>query len=198
LVGHRFIATTFQFVAQAAYCDVNAAKSIVLIGMMGAGKSSVGRCLQQRTGLARLDTDEMVAAQFGIPIAQIFEKHGEERFRIAETDVLRKLAPERPAIVVTGGGIVGNTENLDLLKQLGTVVWVTADEATLFERASRRNDRPLLQQKNPRAVFSKLFRERESLYAAAADLRVDTSALTHDEVAETILNRLEEVTTLQQ
>jgi len=198
LVGHRFIATTFQFVAQAAYCDVNAAKSIVLIGMMGAGKSSVGRCLQQRTGLARLDTDEMVAAQFGIPIAQIFEKHGEERFRIAETDVLRKLAPERPAIVVTGGGIVGNTENLDLLKQLGTVVWVTADEATLFERASRRNDRPLLQKENPRAVFSKLFRERESLYAAAADLRVDTSALTHDEVAETILNRLEEVTTLQQ
>jgi shikimate kinase len=198
LVGHRFIATTFQFVAQAAYCDVNAAKSIVLIGMMGAGKSSVGRCLQQRTGLARLDTDEMVAAQFGIPIAQIFEKHGEERFRIAETDVLRKLAPERPAIVVTGGGIVGNTENLDLLKQLGTVVWVTADEATLFERASRRNDRPLLQQKNPRAVFSKLFRERESLYAATADLRVDTSALTHDEVAETILNRLEEVSSLRQ
>ena len=112
--------------------------------------------------------------------------------------MLRKLAPERPTIVVTGGGIVGNTENLDLLKRLGTVVWVTADEATLFERASRRNDRPLLQKENPRAVFSKLFRERESLYAAAADLRVDTSALTHDEVAETILNRLEEVTALQQ
>ncbi len=188
----------WSFRAARQHCDVNAAKSIVLIGMMGAGKSSVGRCLQQRTGLVRLDTDEMVAAQFGIPIAQIFEKHGEERFRIAETDVLRKLAPERPAIVVTGGGIVGSTANLDLLKQLGTVVWVTADEATLFERASRRNDRPLLQKENPRAVFSKLFRERESLYAAAADLRVDTSALTHDEVAETILNRLEEVTALQQ
>ena len=166
--------------------------------MMGAGKSSVGRCLQQRTGLARLDTDEMVAAQFGIPIAQIFEKHGEERFRIAETDVLRKLAPERPAIVVTGGGIVLRAENVDLLKQLGTVIWVTAEEATLFERAARRNDRPLLQKENPRAVFSKLFRERESLYAAAADLRVDTSTLTHDEVAETILNRLEEVSSLRQ
>jgi len=166
------------------YCAVNAAKSIVLIGMMGAGKSSVGRCLQQRTGLARLDIDEMVAAQFG--------------FRIAETDVLRKLAPERPAIVVTGGGIVLRAENVDLLKQLGTVIWVTAEEATLFERAARRNDRPLLQKENPRAVFSKLFRERESLYAAAADLRVDTSTLTHDEVAETILNRLEEVSSLRQ
>jgi shikimate kinase len=140
----------------------------------------------------------MVAAQFGIPIAQIFEKHGEERFRIAETEVLRKLAPERPAIVVTGGGIVLRAENVDLLKQLGTVVWVTAEEATLFERASRRNDRPLLQKENPRAVFSKLFRERESLYAAAADLRVDTSTLTHDEVVETILNRLEEVSSLRQ
>src|SRR5467141_3633875 len=133
-----------------------AAKSIVLIGMMGAGKSSVGRCLQQRTGLAGLDTDEMVTAQFGIPIAQIFEEHGEERFRIAETEVLRKLAPERPAIVVTGGGIVLRAENIDLLKQLGTIVWITADEATLFERASRRNDRPLLQKENPRAVFLEL------------------------------------------
>ena len=180
------------------YCAVNAAKSIVLIGMMGAGKSSVGRCLQQRTGLTRLDIDEMVAAQFGIPIAKIFEKHGEERFRIAETDVLRKLAPERPAIVVTGGGIVLRAENVDLLKQLGIVIWVTAEEATVLERASRRNDRPLLQKENPRAVFSKLFRERESRYAAAADLRVDTSTLTHDEVAETILNRLEEVSSLRQ
>ena len=171
-----------------------AAKSIVLIGMMGAGKSSVGRCLQQRTGLARLDTDEMVAAQFGIPIAQIFEKHGEEGFRIAETELLRKLAPVRPAVVVTGGGIVVRAENVDLLKQLGTIVWVTADEATLFERASRRNDRPLLQQENPRAVFLDLLREREPLYRTAADLRVDTSAMTHDEVAEAILSRLEEVT----
>jgi shikimate kinase len=197
LVGHRFIATTFQFVAQAAYCDVNAAKSIVLIGMMGAGKSSVGRCLQQRTGLARLDTDEMVAAQFGIPIAQIFEMHGEERFRISETEVLRKLAPARPAIVVTGGGIVVRAENVDLLKQLGTIVWVTADEAILFERASRRNDRPLLQKENPRAVFLDLLKEREPLYRTAADLRVDTSAMTHDEVAETILSKLEEVTALR-
>ena len=174
-----------------------AAKSIVLIGMMGAGKSSVGRCLQQRTGLARLDTDEMVATQFGIPIAQIFEEHGEERFRTAETELLRKLAPERPAIVVTGGGIVLRAENVDLLKQLGTVVWVTAEEATLFERASRRNDRPLLQKENPRAVFLDLLRAREPLYRTAADLRVDTSKMTHDEVVEAILSKLEEVTALR-
>src|SRR5439155_1404844 len=83
-----FIATSFQVMASTAYCDVNAAKSIVLIGMMGAGKSSVGRCLQRRTGLARLDTDEMLAAEFGIPIRQIFEKDGEDKFRNAETELL--------------------------------------------------------------------------------------------------------------
>jgi shikimate kinase len=177
---------------------MNAAKSIVLIGMMGAGKSSVGRCLQKQTGLARLDTDEIVAAEFGMPIAQIFQNHGEEKFRGAETKVLRKLSPDRPAIIVTGGGTVLHPQNVDLLKGLGTVVWLVADEATLFERTSRRNDRPLLQKESPRAVFSKLFRERESLYAAAADLRVDTSAKTHDEVAEAILTKLEEFTALQQ
>src|SRR6266704_4687894 len=98
------------------YSGVNAAKSIVLIGMMGAGKTSVGRCLQRRTGLARLDTDEMVAAEFGMLIPQIFEEHGEEKFRNAETELLRKLSPDRPAIIVTGGGIVLRKENADLLK----------------------------------------------------------------------------------
>ena len=160
---------------------------------MGAGKSSVGRCLQQRTGLARLDTDEMLAAKFGIPIAQIFEIHGEEKFREAETDLLRKLAPDRSAIIVTGGGIVLRPENVDLLRKLGTVIWLTADEGALFERASRRNDRPLLQKENPRVAFSKLFKEREPLYAAAADFRIETSRKSHDEVAEAILAKIEEL-----
>lgn len=170
---------------------MNAAKSIVLIGMMGAGKSSVGRCLQQRTGLARLDTDEMLAAEFQLPVAEIFATRGEEKFRDAETNLLRKLAPDRPAIIVTGGGIVLRSENVDLLKQLGAVVWLTADEKTLFERASRRNDRPLLQKENPRAIYSELLRQREPLYGAAADVRVDTSQKSHDEVAEAILNQIE-------
>src|SRR5713226_9397 len=150
------------------YSGVNAPKSIVLVGMMGAGKSSVGRCLQRRTGLARFDTDEILATEFGMSITQIFEKHGEEKFRDAETEVLRKLVPDRPAIIVTGGGIVLRPQNVDLLKQLGTVIWLSADEATLFERAARRDHRPLLQKENPRAVFTKLFRERETLYTAAA------------------------------
>ena len=135
----------------------------------------------------------MLAAEFGTPITEIFATHGEEKFRDAETSVLRKLAPDRPTIIVTGGGIVLRPENVDLLKQLGTVVWLKADEATLFERASRRNDRPLLQKENPRQVYSELFRQREPLYAAAADFNTDTSGKDHDEVAGAILREIENV-----
>ena len=160
---------------------------------MGAGKSSVGRCLQRLTGLARLDTDEMLSTEFGIPIAQIFSTQGEDKFRDAETSCLRKLAPDRPAIIVTGGGIVLRAENVQLLKKLGPIVWLTADEQTLFERASRRDDRPLLQKENRREIYTELFRQREPLYAAAADLRIETSSKSHDEVAETILSKLNQL-----
>ena len=176
-----------------AYCDVNAAKSIVLIGMMGAGKSAVGRALGRRAGLARLDTDETVATRFGMSIAEIFETYGEERFRDAETETLRNFVPDRAAVIVTGGGIVIRTENVDLLKRLGTIVWLNGDEATLFERASRRNTRPLLRNENPRAVFSELFRKRVPLYQAAADFEIDTASLDHDQIAEVILTKMEKL-----
>jgi shikimate kinase len=169
---------------------VNSLRSIVLIGMMGAGKSSVGRCLQRRTALACFDTDELVAAEFGLSIPEIFAQYGEEQFRDGETEVLRKLFLPQPVIVVTGGGIVLRNENVDLIKRIGTVVWLTADEATLFERASRRGERPLLKTENPRAKFSGLLRQREPLYAAAADLKIDTSSLTHDEIADDILGHV--------
>src|SRR6267378_2474436 len=96
------------------YCPVNqAGKSIVLIGMMGAGKSSVGYCLQRRTKLALLDTDEIVASKFGISIPEIFSKYGEQAFREAETEALRQLAPAKQTIIVTGGGIVLREENVN-------------------------------------------------------------------------------------
>ena len=173
---------------------MNSARSIVLIGMMGAGKSSVGRCLQRRTGLARFDTDEIVVSKFGLSIAEIFSKRGEEKFREAETQSLRELTPDRQAIIVTGGGIVLRNENIDLLKRLGTVVWLEAREETLLERASRKGDRPLLQTEDPRKALAEMLRTRAPLYAKVADIRVDTSGLTHDEVADAILSKIEETT----
>src|SRR6266404_5154327 len=120
-------------------------RSIVLIGVMGAGKSSVGRCLHRRTGLALHDTDEIVAANFGMSIPEIFAEHGEKKFR---------------------------------------------EEETLFARASRKQNRPLLQTKNPRKAFSQILASRRPLYANIADIRVDTSVLTDEEVAVAILAKL--------
>ena len=165
-------------------------KSIVLIGMMGAGKSSVGGCLQRRTRLALLDTDEIVASKFGMSIPEIFVKHGEDKFRKAEAEALRSLGTTEQAIIVTGGGIVMSEENIDLLKRLGVVVWLDGDEKTLFERASRSDNRPLLQSENPRKAFAQILRARRPLYANIAHLRLDTSVFTDEEVAVAILSKL--------
>ena len=162
-------------------------QSIVLIGFMGAGKSSIGRTLARRTGLSRFDTDEMISAQFGLPVSEIFARFGEEKFRETETEVLRQFSAAAPAIIVTGGGIVLRQENVKMLRALGKVVSLEADEETLFRRISRRTTRPLLQTENPRATMLELLRTREPLYRQAADVRLDTSRLGHDEVADEIL-----------
>jgi shikimate kinase len=168
-----------------------AVRSIVLIGMMGAGKSSVGRCLERRTGLRRFDTDDMVAKRFGKSVTEIFSKLGEEQFRTAETEVLANLAPTKPAIIVTGGGIVLREENVAHLKRLGVVVWLDADESVLFERATRRGNRPLLKTADPRATLTAILDQRLPLYTAAADLRIDTTGRAHEEVADLILSEIE-------
>ena len=131
-------------------------RSIVLVGMMGAGKSSVGRCLHSRTGLALHDTDEIVAANFGMSIPEIFAEHGEKQFREAETEALRRVRTEEPTIIITGGGIVLRKENVEIIKKQAVIVWLDGDEETLFARASRKQDRPLLRTKNPRRTFSQI------------------------------------------
>jgi shikimate kinase len=165
--------------------------AIVLIGFMGAGKSSVGRTLTRMTGLPRFDTDEMIGASFGLTVAEIFEKHGEEKFREAETKALRALTGEEAAIVVTGGGVVLRPENRRLLRELGTVFHLSAEEETLFARISRRSARPLLQTENPRATLTELLRCRLPFYREVADVEVDTTMLSHDEVAQKILKSVE-------
>jgi len=157
---------------------------------MGAGKSCVGRILQRRTKLALVDTDDIVASKFGISISEIFSKYGEPGFREAETQALHELAPSKATIIVTGGGIVLREKNVDFLKRLGVIVWLDANEEMLFERASRARTRPLLQGENPREMFSQLLQLRLPLYAKVAHLRIDTSALTDEEVAVAILSKL--------
>jgi len=169
---------------------IGVGKSIVLIGMMGAGKSSVGACLSQRTGLRLLDTDEIVASKFGMSIPEIFAEHGEKKFREAETEALRRMPTEEQTIIITGGGIVLRKKNVEVLKSQTVIVWLDGDEETLFARASRQQNRPLLQTKNPRKSFSQILGARRPLYANIADIRVDTSVLTDEEVAVAILAKL--------
>jgi shikimate kinase len=168
------------------------ALSIVLIGMMGAGKSSVGRCLHRRTGRALFDTDEIVTSELGLSIPEIFVNHGEKKFRDAETEALNGLVGQQETIIVSGGGIVLRSENCDLLNSLGAIVWLDANDETLFERASRRPNRPLLQTDHPQQTFMQLLAARRPLYAKIAEVRIDTSFLGQDEVADEILNKMEQ------
>ena len=162
-------------------------RALVLIGFMGTGKSSVGRAIARQLGLERFDTDELVVAQLGMPISQIFAEIGEVRFREVETDVLRNLDADREGVIVTGGGIVLKSENVEHLRRLGTVVSLTAREEVIFERVSRRASRPLLQTEDPRATVAELLRTREPLYRQAADAQIDTSELTHAEAARMVI-----------
>ena len=166
---------------------VNSAnRSIVLIGFMGTGKSAVGRLLALQEGWPRFDTDEMIATARKMPISEIFTRLGEERFRKEEIAVLEKLEIVQPSIIVTGGGVVMRPENVARLRELGSVVRLTADPPTLLERLGRRSGRPLLQTENPAETMQALLREREPFYQEAADFTVDTSALSHDQVAQSI------------
>jgi len=157
---------------------------------MGAGKSAVGRELSRRTGWPRHDTDEMIREQFGISIPDVFARHGEPAFRDAESALLKTLQRGLAGIVVTGGGIILREENVRLLRGIGRIVWLDADEEILWQRASRHSTRPLLQTPDPRARFTELLRERLRLYQTAADYRINTSSSSIAEVTNEIMGLL--------
>ncbi|MFL6536827.1 MAG: shikimate kinase [Chthoniobacterales bacterium] len=165
--------------------------ALVLIGFMGAGKSSAGRAVAQKLRLPRFDTDEMVAAKFAISISEIFRQFGEARFRDAETEALRELDGKSEAVIVTGGGIVLREENIRELQRLGTIVSLHAREEIIFERVSRRSSRPLLRTENPRATVAQLLATRAPLYRAAADAEIDTSDFAQQELGEAVIREWE-------
>ncbi len=164
-------------------------QSLVLIGPMGGGKSSVARELAQRTGWRWVDTDRLAAQAAGLSVAEIFAQHGEAHFRDLEASAIQSLGRLGPVIVATGGGVVLRPQNSALLRALGRVIWLTATEDILFERVSRTRKRPLLQTDDPRATMRELLAAREPLYAACAHLKIDTSSLSHAEVAEAVLEQ---------
>ncbi len=161
-------------------------ENVVLVGFMGSGKSSVGRLVARALRGRFVDTDRLVVDRAGRGITDIFATEGEAWFREEEARALRSLAGARGLVVATGGGIVTLPENRPVLKALGVVVWLTASEEKIWERVSRNRKRPLLHTENPRETIHDLLEKRNPLYETVADLTVDTTDLTHLEVAERI------------
>ena len=163
--------------------------NILLVGFMGAGKSTVGRLLARHLGLCFVETDDMVTALTGKPIAEIFREKGEDDFRQKEREILDLLVLKQGHVISTGGGLPCDAENLARLKALGTVVWLRGDIATLRDRAARSGRRPLLTNRSHEDVET-LYRQREPFYAQA-HLIVETDGLGPDEVVHALLRALE-------
>jgi shikimate kinase len=159
-------------------------RNLVLVGFMGSGKSSVGREIARRWGFRFIDTDAAIRQKYGKSIPDIFASFGEPFFRDEENQTLHDLQKTDQAVIATGGGIVLQPRNHPLLRALGVVVWLTASEEVIWERVSRNQNRPLLRTQNPRSTISHLMATRYPLYDSLANITVETSGLTHQEVAD--------------
>lgn len=165
------------------------ARSVVLIGMMGCGKTSVGRQLAARLQLPFVDADHEIEEAANLSIPEIFSHHGEDYFRAGEQRVIARLLKQPPQILATGGGAYMNEQTRAAIAEHGIAIWLKADFDTLFERVSRRSSRPLLQNADPEGVMRKLLAEREPVYAKAA-LTVVSRDVPHETVVDDILTAL--------
>jgi len=164
-------------------------KTIVLIGMMGAGKTCIGRKMAERLGLPFVDADQEIAEAAGCSIADIFALHGETAFRDGERRVITRLLDEPPHVLATGGGAFMNEQTREKIHEKGISMWLRADIDLLLRRVSRRNNRPLLQQGDPREILEKLMAEREPAYAQA-DIIVDSVDGPREAMVNKVLDSL--------
>lgn len=165
-------------------------KSIALVGLMGAGKSSVGRRLAKRIGLPFVDSDAEIEAAAGLTIAEIFELHGEAHFRAGERRVLARLIAGPASVIATGGGAFMDPETRKLILGRCVAVWLDAEVATLAERVRRRDHRPLLSGKDPVALLQNLAEVRNPVYAEA-HLTIRGGALPHERMVDRIVAALD-------
>jgi shikimate kinase len=158
-------------------------RSIVLIGMMGAGKSSIGRRLAGRLGIPFIDADAEIESAAGMTIPEIFEKHGEPYFRAGEARVIARLLDNGPQVLATGGGSVMDPQTRALIGQKGISIWLKADIDVLLKRTKRRNDRPLVEK------IKDLLPVREPIYAQA-DIIIQSRDEPHDTIIDEIMGEL--------
>jgi shikimate kinase len=164
-------------------------KSIVMIGLMGCGKSAVGRRLAAKLGLPFVDADEEIEKAAGKSIEDIFAEHGEAYFREGERKVLARLLRSGPQVLATGGGAFMNAETRAAIAQSGVSVWLKADLPLLVRRVAKRSNRPLLKTGNPEVVMQNLMDARYPVYAQA-DITVESRDVPHELIVAEILERL--------
>ena len=164
-------------------------RSVVLVGMMGAGKSSVGKRLAQRLGLSFYDADTEIERAAGMSIPEMFEKRGEAEFRQGEQRVIARLLGEGPAVLATGGGAFMNESTRDQIKAQGVSIWLKAEFDVLMRRVRKRSNRPLLQNPDPEGTLKGLMDKRYPVYAHA-DLEIQSRDVAHDVIVDEILTAL--------
>jgi shikimate kinase len=165
-------------------------RSVVLVGLMGAGKTSIGRRLAQRLGLAFVDSDQEIETAAGCTIETIFEMYGEKAFRDCERRVIGRLLEEPLQVIATGGGAFMDPETRATVKARGLSVWLRADLDLLLQRVGRRANRPLLKRGEPREILAGLRAARYPVYAEA-DVTVDTRDAAPDVTVDAVLDALE-------
>jgi len=164
-------------------------RSIVLVGMMGVGKSTIGRRLALRLKLPFVDADTEIEAAAGMTIPEIFEHHGEPHFRDGEARVIARLLDSGPIVLATGGGAFMREETRSRIAAKAISVWLKADHDVIMRRVRRRADRPLLQTADPEGTVSRLLTEREPVYAKA-DLTIASRDVPHDKIVEECIETL--------
>lgn len=164
-------------------------RSVVLVGMMGAGKSSVGRRMALRLGVPFVDADTEIEKAAGMTISDIFAVRGEAEFRAGEARVILRVLEGGPQVVATGGGAFLNPDTRAAISAKGVSVWLRAEFDVLMKRIRRRHDRPLLKTADPAATLRRLLEEREPVYALA-DVTVQSREVTHDKIVDEIIAAL--------
>ena len=174
---------------QALAASIVVDRSIVLVGLMGAGKTTVGRRLAAALGLPFVDADEEIERAAGLPVGEIFARLGEPEFRRGERRVIERLLQGPPHVLATGGGAFIDPETRALVKACGVSVWLRADIEVLLRRVEKRDTRPLLRGGDPRMIMQRLIAERYPLYAEA-DLTVDSNNGPHSTAVAQVLAAL--------
>ena len=164
-------------------------RSLVLVGLMGCGKSSVGRRLATVLDLPFLDADEEIERAAGQTIPEIFEAHGEAHFRDGERKVIARLLQAGPQVLATGGGAFMAEETRERIRERGLSIWLRAEIAILMRRVARRDNRPLLKTTDPEARMRMLMAERHPVYAEA-DVFIDSREVPHDIIVDEVIRAL--------